>query len=70
MVRDTAFCLVGNLEYRACARSTSQCAPTVFRNPILVNAILPRHAEQGSENMFSVRSVAYTRIHRINDLQT
>jgi hypothetical protein len=34
------FCLERNLEYRACVRTTGQCAPTVFPNSILVNAIL------------------------------
>ena len=40
MARDTAFCVVGNVEYWACARSTDQCAPTLFPNSTLVNAIL------------------------------
>lgn len=45
---ETAFCIVGNLLSIGLAPSADLCAPTLFGNSILVNAIL--NATLGSES--------------------
>lgn len=53
---ETAFCIVGNFLSIGLAPSTDQCAPTLFRNSILVNAILNAMLSSESANSFGEKA--------------
>jgi hypothetical protein len=53
---ETAFCIVGNLLSIGLAPSADQCATTLFRNSILVNAILNAMLSSESANSFGEKA--------------